>query len=421
MSVFFICLSAIGLPPLAPCNNSHARYGTHGQHARYGMCDGDNKTVTLRGANYIRLGGVPPYHSTFSAADYDRSRFLSSMSQLNADGYNVVRVFVDHRPTWGIAGAPGSQAPLDESYVGRLAQFVADAERSGLYTIITLENLPANVYFANLTRGLPPGRNAQFLTQAGASAWIAYCEALAKALGTTLEPRAVDAVLVSLSNEFFLLGDAWPFDATSGSAATAAGTFDMGVAADRQQAADANTGAWADGCRSALRAHLASTLVTVGVFTFAAVHKAGPDGLRPADCEQADDCRFPARPYWLSRSTLDFLDVHIYQADGDEATLGANLETEEWDEVNPSKPVLMGEFGCLGGVAGGGWYADAAACAPHVAELQRTSCAFGFVGWLFWTYDTDDVDEQPEWFSMVDEEGAIGAALAPKARPDPCT
>ena len=58
--------------------------------------------------------------------------------------------------------------------------------------------------------------------------------------------------------------------------------------------------------------------------------------------------------------------------------------------------------------------------APLVVALQASSCTAGFVGWLFWTYDTDTPAEQPQWYSMVDEHDAIGAALAPRDRPDPC-
>ena len=87
------------------------------------------------------------------------------------------------------------------------------------------------------------------------------------------------------------------------------------------------------------------------------------------------------------------------------------------------KPVLLAELGCLGGIdpgPSGSWYPHAADCVPHMVALQVSSCAAGFVGWLFWTYDTDTESEQPQWYSMVDDHGAIGAALAPKTRPNPC-
>jgi len=221
----------------------------------------------------------------------------------------------------------------------------------------------------------------------------------------------------SLQNELFMQSDALPYSDSSRSITCADGkTYAMSDAAQRQEAMDNNVNLWADRGRKAWRAVLARSLVTVGVFSFQAVHKSGPNGLK---CSTSD-CRFPARPYWLSRSELDFLDVHIYQKDGSQHALESNLKSMEWSGLNKSKPIVMGEFGCLGGLKGGGWYSSAQQCAPHVKDLQMSSCSHGFSGWLFWTWDTDTPDEQPEWFSMVDEKGAINGILAPIAYPDAC-
>ena len=59
----------------------------------------------------------------------------------------------------------------------------------------------------------------------------------------------------------------------------------------------------------------------------------------------------------LAQSGLDYLDVHIYEADGSPAALDANLVTEEWDKVPATLPVMMGEFGC-----NWNWYENATAC-----------------------------------------------------------
>lgn len=81
------------------------------------------------------------------------------------------------------------------------------------------------------------------------------------------------------------------------------------------------------------------------------------------------------------------------QADGSAGALAANLETEEWSDVQKSVPVIMGEFGC-----NKAWYSSATECAPHVRDLQVSSCAQGFSGWLFWTFDCD---EQPGWYDCL--------------------
>ena len=90
----------------------------------------------------------------------------------------------------------------------------------------------------------------------------------------------------------------------------------------------------------------------------------------PRDPEKHVDCRFPARPFWLARSGLDFLDVHIYEADGSPKALAANLDTEEWKKIPEKVPIVMGEFGC-----NINWYPNATMCAPNVRQLQISSCA----------------------------------------------
>lgn len=425
------------LPALMPC-------AAGGRAGRPGLCaTSTGVPVVLRGANYIRLGGntvgqQSKYHTTFDVGVYNRTRYNAAFDALHADGFNVNRVFLDERPDSGIGGPANATAPLDSAWVDRLAEYIADAETRGIYTIVTTVYCPSNAYFRNVSDSLPPlpaawrqgGWNGAFLTRNHQAAWTAYASALASALAARLSPAARAATLVSLQNEFFLRGDEYPFSAAQpgGHAAKVAGfgdgrAYDMAVASERQQAADANTNLWARSCAEAVRRHLPTSLVTVGVFTFAAVHKPGPNGLVAAGCEGgggADgatgvDCRFPARPYWLSRGAgLSFLDVHIYQADGSPEALAANLATEEWSKVANSTPIVMGEFGC-----NAKWGLNAMSCAPHVRELQRSSCEFGFSGWLFWTYDTAEQPD-PHWYTMVEGGGAIGAVLAPRGNPEPC-
>ena len=56
--------------------------------------------------------------------------------------------------------------------------------------------------------------------------------------------------------------------------------------------------------------------------------------------------------------------------------------------------------------------------APLLDAANPSSCAAGFSSWLFWTYDSNDV--QPDWYGMVDDDDAIGSVLAPASNPDPC-
>ena len=419
---------AHALPALTRCHEG-------GQADRAGLCAGASP-ANLRGSNYIRLE-VPGhlnetgYHSTFDAGVYNRTRYGVAFAAMQADGFNINRVFLDETPNRGIGGLTNSTVPLDPAWVDRLAQYISDAEAHGIYTVVTLVYCPTNQWWRDLaarSRPLSPGFqryqgwNKEFISGQGQDLFTAYASQLGAALKVRLAPAAQAAVLVSLQNEFFLNGDQYPFGFRNISVTLADGVeYNMAEAAERQQAADANTNLWATRARDSVRKHLPATLVTVGVFTYDAVHKTGANGLLLEGCAQGApvpkhvDCRFPARPYWLSRGTdLDFLDVHIYQADGSLAALDQNLQTEEWASVPLGVPVIMGEFGC-----NTNWGLNATTCVPHVRELQVSSCARGFSGWLFWTYDTDEQSGRG-WVTMVDGGGAINRALSPRTNPDPC-
>jgi len=368
------------------------------------------------------------YHSTFDVGVYNRTRYVAAFKALQRDGFNINRVFLDELPNRGIGGLTNATDPLDPAWVDRLAQYISDAEAHDIYTMVTLVYCPDNAYFRNFSKRFPPRSaewagswNGAFLTRAGQGMFTEYASRLAAGLKARLAPSAQAGILVSLQNEFFLSGDAYPFELSSGKIAMADGVeYDMASPKERQQAADANTNLWAHKARAAIRSHLPSTLVTAGVFTFDAVHKAGPNGLvlpacyasAPRPVPKTIDCRFPARPLWLAQSGVDFLDVHIYMADGSPTAIETNLVTDEWDQVPTDIPVMMGEFGC-----NWNWYPNANACAPHVRQLQLSSCDKGFSAWLYWQYDCE---AQQDWYTQVDADGAINSALSPAVHPDVC-
>jgi hypothetical protein len=282
--------SVHALPALTKCSAG-------GRAGRYGLCDASTgNAIILRGSNYIRLGGDPPniatYHSTFDAGVYNRTRYRSAFQAMQHDGYNINRVFMDELPNRGIGGATTSTLPLDPAWLDRLAQYISDAEQHNIYTVITLVYTPQNTYWHNYSKQFPPrgvewanSWNAGFLTVDGQAAFTQYASLLAAGLKSRLSTDVQqNAVVVSLQNEFFLRGDQYPFSSRNTSLTLGNGIkYDMSSASDRQQAADANTNLWAKNARAKIRASLPTTLVTVGVFTFHAVQKNGPNGLLRPD------------------------------------------------------------------------------------------------------------------------------------------
>jgi hypothetical protein len=95
-----------------------------------------------------------------------------------------------------------------------------------------------------------------------------------------------------------------------------------------------------------------------------------------------------ARPAVLIQySTLDFLDVHVYPSQANAAAyLKTDMASEEWAVVKQfmaKKPVLMGEFGAFQQS-----FPSVVQAAGTMRDIQIQSCqTYGFVGWLFWTWD----------------------------------
>ena len=154
-------------------------------------------------------------------------------------------------------------------------------------------------------------------------------------------------------------------------------------------------------------------LIGVGMYTFGAVGKKGPAGL---PLGTAGDKRFPFRPYLLASnaSSLDMLDVHVYNVPG-WGGITADLATSEWPRLSfRDKPIVMGEFGA--------WrenpnlWANGSAAAAGMVQQQVDACAQNMTGSMFWPYDTM---EQPRLWNFKSAP-EIGAALSPKKRPDSC-
>lgn len=87
------------------------------------------------------------YHSTFDTGVYNRSRYIAAFESMKSSGLNIVRVFLDELPGRGIGGATNSTDALDSAWVDRLAQFISDAEKRGIYTLVTMVYCPDNAYF----------------------------------------------------------------------------------------------------------------------------------------------------------------------------------------------------------------------------------------------------------------------------------
>lgn len=356
-----------------------------------------------RGNNYIRLasqrkmdGSTTFGHALFDPGRYDSGVVASDLVRMHNDGYNVVRVFLSPDTMGTVSGG------LDDGYVGNLVDFLDHAAESEMYVVFTLDWLPGGRYGAILDADCCTEfalMNANFLPPAGVQANAEFFHDLATEL---IRRRARTEFVLSyqVRNEMFFDSDQPPLSFTTGLVTTANGhTYDMASATDKEAMITEGAVFFLDSVAGAIRQADPTALVSVGLFV--------PHGPNPV--RQGDPRVVVSGPV-IWESSLDFVDLHAY------AGFGFSLEkhVENFGIAGmEQRPIVMGEFG--GEVSRFPSIADAAFA---FRDWQVESCGFGFDGWFFWTWD---LDEQPDFFNVLMEGGAINGVLAPVVRPDPCT
>jgi len=378
------------------------------------------ETFVPIGSNYIPLDWVDgiPYHTTFNTGHYDADAAEEALSEMEIDGYNVVRVFVDkgdpvHEPLgeYGMAGPYNTYtADLYQPCVDNFIDFLRRARSHNIYVIPCLYMWPHSYYYNNLVHSNVPTNvenvNIIILAQGGIDAKKIYLSKLVEAVENAEPNGALLSTVFAweLSNEIGLSNDIKPFSMTVGIVTPADGiTYDMTDAGQRQQCMDSNIINWTNQCVTAVKQVDPSAMVSVSVFSFDAVGHAGPNGLLPLDVA---DHRFPARPWSLLEfSTLDYVDFHTYPQ-GNGYLLLTDLESSEysiWD-LN-AKPIVMGEFGAFKH-----YYSDIYDAAEAMVTHRQQARDFGFEGELFWTWQENG---QYQLWHMLEAGEVINDALKP--------
>ena len=360
---------------------------------------------TPRGFNYIRLHNR--WHDTFSPQRYDAQRADAMLADLHQHGFNVVRVFIDHNAGTGVV-ADRAARTLSPAYMDNVADFVARAAKHQVHVIAALLYLPQCDRFRTM---VPPddeqaaGGNQHLVRRGGIDAKAAYMAEFAAALKAR-NPALLPAIFAyELDNETHLNAAAPPFSLRSGIITGVNGqTYDAASEVDLQRLADDHVVSLADACVDAVQQVDPQAMVSVNVFTFAAVGRSGPNRLHT---DKSSDRRFPARPLALVRSKIAYLDIHFYPFDG--KTLDRDLASIEWPALKAAcgkrgMPLIMGEYGAFRK----NFDTSAQAVDAVRRHLQRVR-EMGFAGDLYWTYDCD---EQPYLWNARSEEGAIFRMLS---------
>ena len=360
-----------------------------------------------RGNNLVRvdwyegLGGERIfYHSNFNADLYDPERSERSLQEMEAAGYNVVRVFLTGACRDNCLGNPAGG--LSPAYVANLADFLQRAKAHGLYVMLTTDAEPGVGGYVELldTTWSPDfeGYNTPYLRGGGILSAAQFWQDLIMALQRQGAP--MEAIFAyELRNELFFEANLKPLSLTSGTVSTANGeTYDIASQADKQRMMDEGLVYYLDQVREAIRSVDPTALVTVGFFVPQAPHPL-----------RTGDPRYIHTSPAIWESQLDFIDLHAYPGFG--TTLQEYVDNFDMAGME-AKPIILGEFG-----AAVSSYASAARAARALHDWQVESCRYGFDGWLLWTWDTD---EQTDFYNGLMDAGPIHQALAPINRPDAC-
>ena len=240
-----------------------------------------------RGANYIRLnasqGGASPtdpthpvYHSTFSPRLFNATQAQARLAQLHAQGYNIVRCFVDHGdPTRHDGVVLGNY--LSPRYMDNVATFVRLASRFHMYTIPTLELFPSYVPRYNCNASV---LDQQLFPYPNAALFVAGCVRAKRQYGIDflfeLKQRlgSLSSIgMVLIENELSVSVGAAPFLATPAGSVRPANnqTYDLSNSSQRLGLVEDSGRFWSTSVRTGLRSIDPNVLVGVGMFTFAAV------------------------------------------------------------------------------------------------------------------------------------------------------
>jgi hypothetical protein len=365
------------------------------------------KIFRPRGFNYIRTRDIGYlWHDTFNPNSYRPQRIEAALSDIAANGFNTVRVFIDHMPGAGSV-ATNQAKELSPAYMANVCDFLARARRHRLYVIFAMCYLPPTPPYRPEPPAIPgvEGGNLPFLHPGYIAAKARYIADFAAAIARH-DPGLLTTVFAyEVDNESHLIATRPPFSTRQGSFTFQNKTYALDSGDDLQRLADAAAQALADACFEEVRRVDPEAMLSVNVFTFAAVGRTGPGHLLR---DATPDERFPVRPLALTQTRVSYLDIHLYSTD--EASLERDLKSIEWEAVREAcqragKPILMGECGV---------FKAAVPSADRAADLLtkhiRRVLERGFVGFLHWTYDTD---EQADIWNARMENATLFRALIP--------
>lgn len=408
-----VCLS-LGLVCL-PCLAQEGAVGRIGIRDGHFVDTATGAPYVPLGVNYYRVGEVKPgkvEHATFCPGFYDPGFIEKMMTNVAAMGFNTVRTFqVYDVGKNGILTSPDARE-ISPAYLDNVLDFLRRARAHGIHVIFTWDIwIPQSKWWS--TEPLPgeagcdlrpdwdPAEGINnFRINLGsvrtrANAIVALIDAI-----RARDPGLLPVVMSwELENEVYVSAKAGPFADRTSKFKFAGRTYNMASDEEEQALQDAMLVQWANLCTGAVHRADPKTLVSAGLFTFAAVGRGGPGTLSE---DHTGDARIPGRPLALLGSKLDFVDIHLYAGRSAEMSvaqhLRRDLKSEEWDAVKErarelGKPVICGETGVFAHYlrSAPDWQKiDFGLGGTCLREQVEGIKAAGLDGALYWPYGNPD-------------------------------
>lgn len=353
-----------------------------------------------RGVNYVFVpipNGITNW--LFHEGIYDPQRTREDFVALANKGYNTVRVFLDHCKSGTGCIGDDDEIGLNPDYLDNIADMMSAGRETGIYILFTSNDLPDQGGYAeeaNTDSGaiFAGYRNSYYLTPPAITATRRYWRDLLT--GLVERNAAFDAVLGwQLLNEQWMFRHEPPLSLTSGVVETTTGSYDMSDPNQKMQMVSDGILYYIAQLKEEILVHDPTALVTMGFF---APEIAAPDW-------------YVETASLLERSDLDFFDFHAYPGRSSLREHAEHFGMLGYD----AKPILLGEYGAFRRL-----YSEVDSAARVVTKWVAESCAYGYDGWLYWTYYPADPDATDHTWGFVDEDNYLLDMLAPVNQPDPC-
>lgn len=388
--------------PPAPEHRIGVRVGESGGEF-YDRTTGE--TWIPRGFNHWRWDRHNGYlmDRTFRAGANELDEAKADLAAMASYGYNAVRIWVsacfENAP--GCMVAPDGELRME--YIENVAEYLRAAKDQGIVVMFTVDDLVGPVRYEQSAAHCCDewrGFNLFDLTQGGIDDQVRFWDDLVGGLIAVGAP--MDAIWAyELRNEHFLEADQPPFGVLDEATTANGQTYDLTDPAGVQAMLDDGRAHWAMTLARHIKSLDPTALVTVGYFA---------SGQGPIDF--GDDRRLVDPRPVAALDEIDFIDFHHYPGMG----------PERWEDVWTNsllteaghKPVVLGEIGAFYEA-----YDTIEEAITAYTVTIGAACRSGLDGYLGWVWA--NLDLYDETWDAVGSDGAIAAALAPAAFPDPCS